>query len=180
MLRSSFSACRLIISMVFSSIYTLVLTLTCSPPCHRCSVQPIAVAAHSLRCHASPLLVYALFCFAYALHNYAFAILFYAKLCRCVPLLFPAFAHHRHSMPPQFNAILCRCDSLRRFAFAFVLHFCSARSLPCHCISCRLVASLCLCYALAIRITALQFRCVSIPCRTIPRHRLSLRFISMP
>ena len=126
--------------MVFSSIYTLVLTLTCSPPCPRCSVQPIAVAAHSLRCHASPLLVYALFCFAYALHNYAFAILFYAKLCRCVPLQFSAILRHRpsspfhataiqrYSMPMRFASSLCLC-----VCFAFL--FSSLFALPLHLLS---------------------------------------------
>ena len=140
--------------MVFSSIYTLVLTLTCSPPCPRCSVQPIAVAFRSTHCRCGsftsmPRLAFACLIYALPLHcvtkpRLASATLCCSMLCLCnsflrktmplrtfaIPRLCPSSPFHataiqRYSMPMRFASSLCLC-----VCFAFL--FSSLFALPLH------------------------------------------------
>lgn len=121
--------------MVFSSIYTLVLTLTCSPPSLFCSTHcrcgsftsmpRLASAYHNhalpLHCVTKPCLASATLCCSMLCRCnstpfYADAILFYAKLCRCVPLQISAIP--RHSTPSPIIATPCHRNSTLFYADA--------------------------------------------------------------
>ena len=154
MLRSSFSACRLIISMVFSSIYTLVLTLTCSPPRLRCSVQPIAVAFRSTHCRCGSFT---------SMPRLAFACLIYALPLHCVTKPRLASATLCCSMLCLCNSFLRKTMPLRTFAILSYSAPSPIIAIPCH-------RNSTLFYADAIRFVALPLRlfCISVQLALCP------------
>lgn len=160
--------------MVFLSIYTLVLTLyivltlTCSPPslfcsthCRCVSVQLIAVAAHSPRCHASPSLVYALFCFAFALRNQALLSLCHSLLLYALPLQF--FSTQNYAVATPCLAVPCLAVPCHALAILRYSTLSPIIAIPCH-------RNSTLFYADAILLISLPLPNLSEPC-----HALAIR-----